>query len=452
MKKYIGQKAIIISLLFIIFSGCSEDMLDLPPKATLTVDQFYVTADDFETAIAGVYYQWQELTIRPRMMCEYRSDNIRYFRLLYGEMSSNTLGPSSTEVVWGAIYKTVIHPANMILLNIDDADIDASVKDRIKGEALFMRGWSYYWLNNFFEGVVLVTKPLTIEESYQLGRASEADTWAQVESDLSAAVSLLPDTESEFGRFDKYDAETFLAKTYMQQQKWGPAETALADVYQNCGASLEPDWTNLWTVDGNANSPEIMLASIWGTVNPDDDMGQFTPRPGNEAYVWFESSLIPSFESGDIRKDISADFTDGLYVVHKYQFGFKSGGPWEGNVVVLRFTDVQLLYAEAITMNAGSIQQQSLDLINETRNRAGLNDILMADLVTMDDFTDALLAERRAEFVLECQRFTDLKRYGILVEKLNEVGYNYDDNYNRLPIPVSEILKMNGVLEQNPGY
>jgi hypothetical protein len=457
MKKYIWQKSIIYALLLVLLSGCGEEYLELTSQSNLTADQFYKTEADFETAIAGIYYKWAEMSVRPRMMAEYRSDNIKYWRLLYGEMSMNVLGPSSTEVLWGRFYKDVIHPSNMILTSIDEVEMDAATKNRIKGEAHFFRGYAYHWLNLWFEGVPLVLKPTSIEESYELGRSSEADIWAQAESDFSAAVSLLP-PESEYGRTNKYVAETFLAKSYMQQQKWGQAETALADVFSNTGNSLEPNWAFLWTSEGQAATPEIMLASIWNEINLDDDMGQFASRPGITGpppYIEFESTLLSSFEDGDIRRDETGDFLDGAYRNLKYDFGFLPSGYWMGDVVVLRFTDVQLLYAEAISMNAGSTQQQSLDLMNETRARAGLGDLLIGDLPTLDDFVEAILAERRAEFVFECQRYPDLKRHGKLIEKINEAGNTgalYGENYNRIPIPQSEIDKMNGLLVQNPGY
>jgi hypothetical protein len=451
MKKYI-----VCSLLVVFLIGCKEDFLELTPQSSLTADQFYQNEADYETAIAGVYYQWAEMTTRPLYQAEFRSDNIKYWRLLYNEFSSNEWGPSSTEVIWGNFYQTIIHPSNAILSTIDEIEMDAATKSRIKGEALFFRGYAYYWLNMWFEGVPLVTKTLTIDESFQLGRSTLAETWAQAESDLSAAYSLLPPaTGAVYGRVNKYAAEMFLARTYMQQQKWGQAETSLADIFNNSGASLDPDWAAMWTTAGQANSKENMLVSIWNEANSDDDMSQIIrcldcPQLG-AGFIEYEPGLVESFEDGDLRRDETVEFIGGETLNKKWDFGLTSAG-WVADFVVIRFTDVQLLYAEAVSMSAGSIQQQSLDLMNETRNRAGLGDVLMTDLATMDDFVEAILAERRAEFVFESQRYADLKRHEKLVEKLNAIGYSFDENFNRIPIPASEIDKMNGVLVQNPGY
>lgn len=441
-------------VLVLFLSGCSEEFLDLKPVATLTMDQFYKTQGDFETAITGVYYGWAEMTVRPMMMAELRSDNIRGNALLYAEFTDNSFSLNGSNVLWGPFYRDVINPSNIIINSIDAIQMDASVKNRIKGEALFFRGWSYFWMNLWFEGVPLVVKPLTIEESRQLGRSTPEQTWAQIEKDLKEAVSLLPTTKANYGRVNKFDAEAFLAKAYMQQKKWQDAKTALTDVFTNSGRSLQPKWADLWSIAGQQSSPELMLASIWNDIYPDDDMGQYVPlSSGGFRFVDVKSGLLESFEAGDIRKGESVGVTNGQTWNYKYDFGYKVGVPgFISDVVVLRFTDVQLLYAEALTMAAGSVQQQSIDLINQVRTRAGLGNILMSNVPTIDSFTNLILAERRSEFVWECQRYIDLKRYGKLVEKVNATGRNFNDNYNRIPIPQSEIDKMSGVLVQNPGY
>ena len=124
MKIY---KYIIYTLLAVYSFGCSEEFLDLTPQSNLTSNNFYQNEADYEAAIAGVYYQWAEMTVRPLYLAEYRSDNIKYWRLLYNEFSENTFGPSSTEVIWGNFYRTVIHPSNVIINTIDDVEMDAKL-------------------------------------------------------------------------------------------------------------------------------------------------------------------------------------------------------------------------------------------------------------------------------------------------------------------------------------
>lgn len=452
MKKIsLLYKGIILILFIGILNGCNEGFLELSPKTTLTIDQFYKTEADFETAILGIYGNWATQTDREMMLTEFRADNLTNSQYLFQEFSIDQFGPNTTEIIW-FFYQKFVHPANVIITEIEDAEIDEGVKNRIKGEALFFRGYGYYYLNLWFGGVPLVLQPLTIEESYQLGRSSESEIWELVQEDLDIAVSLLPPTANQLGRLNKYIAESFLAKAYMQQQKWGEAKMVLADVFQNSGAELEPVWTDMWSLEAEKTTKEFMWTSIWSPAAPNTDFGtQFLYIDGEtQGNFEYEIGLYESFEEGDIRRDETLGFLNGKYENRKYDYGWDYAvKAFVADIVVLRFTDIQLLYAEAISMSAGSPQQESLNLINEVRNRAGLGDLTMSDVPTLNDFVEAVLAERRAEFVFEYQRYDDLKRHNKLVEKLNSIGYNFDESFNVIPIPQSEIDKMQGVLTQN---
>ncbi|MEQ8554364.1 MAG: RagB/SusD family nutrient uptake outer membrane protein [Cyclobacteriaceae bacterium] len=451
-----------IAALFIAITlgSCSEDFLDLPPQNNGTVGQFYSSQADFETAVVGLYSGFSGAIIELQMLEEYRGDNLTNIQYHYLELAENQFGPNTTNMFW-SLYTELVYPANTILDRVDEVDMDASASDRIKGQAYFFRGFAYYTLNLWFGGVPSVTEPLGVDESYTLGRSSEAEIWALAESDFSQAVSLL-DPSVEIGRVDKYDAEAYLAKTLMQQQKWGEAETALADVFNNSGAVLEPSWDNLWSMDVEKSSPEYMLSVVLSPAAPANNWAQqflyMENTPGLQGNFRYKPGYYESFETGDLRRDATLGYTPNQLREEnrKYDFGYDlSEFRYIGDLVVLRFADVQLLYAEAISMNAGSPQQESLDLMNETRNRAGLSPLNLGDVPTLDDFVTAILAERRAELAFEGHRYSDLKRQDKLVEYINALGgvYNFDNTYNYVPIPQQEIDKVGSdILAQNDGY
>ena len=450
-----------VLLLFAISLGaCSEEFLDLPPQSNGTVGQFYSNQADFETAVVGLYSGFKGAIIELQMLEEYRGDNLTNIQYWYLELAENQFGPNTTSMFWD-LYTELVYPANIILDRIDEVTMDDAARDRIKGQTYFFRGFAYYTLNLWFGGVPSVTAPLGVDESYSLGRSTEAEIWALVESDFSQAVSLL-DPSVEIGRVDKFDAETYLAKALMQQQKWGLAEAALADVFNNSGAALETNWNNLWTMDAEKNSQEYMLSVILSPVAPANNWAQqflfMENTPGLQGNFLYKPGYYESFEAGDIRRDETLGFTPNQLKEEnrKYDFGYDLNEfRFIGDLIVLRFADVQLLYAEAISMNANSTQQKSLDLMNETRNRAGLAPLTLADVPTLEDFITAILAERRAELAFEGHRYSDLKRQNRLVKYVNAMGgvYNFDGTYNYVPIPLQEIEKVGSdILKQNEGY
>lgn len=454
MKKQHKILSLFLSCVF--FFSCSDKFLELTPIDSASVANFYKTESDFEAAIIGSYSNWRLATDRPPMETEYRSDNL-YFTAYYGyELSSNDLTPN-IGLDWWNLFQQLVYPSNIILDKIEKAEgINPLSKDRIKGEALFFRGYAYYWMNLVFGGVPIVTSQISAEEALNIPRSTEDATWVQAASDFETAAGLLPPTPSTFGRIDKYDAMGFLAKVYLQQKKWDKALPILKNIYDNSGHALETVWTNMWDIKAEKTTKEFMLTSIGSDLFPNNDFAQQYLRidgDGSTQGVFkYKKGLLSSFQPNDIRRDATLGVTPlGFDQNNKYDYG-KVGNNWTLDIVVLRFTDIVLMYAEALTMAAGTVQQQSLDLINKTRNRAGLLNLTMGDVPNLDAFVEAILAERRAEFVFEGTRYADLKRHNKLLSKLSAIGYNFNESYLLLPIPQTEMDKMPNVLKQNPGY
>lgn len=301
-------------------------------------------------------------------------------------------------------------------------------------------------MNLMFGGVPLVTSQITTEESLKLPRSTEQEVWIQAASDFERAATLLPSSPSVFGKIDKYDAMAFLARVNLQQNNWNNAVTVLGDIYNNSGHELEPVWTDMWTLEAEKTSKEYMLSSIWSNFFPNNFYAQAwlykVEDLTAQGYFLYKPGLYSSFEVGDIRRDATVGFaSDGRPENNKYDFGF-IGTNWTMDIVVLRFSDIVLMYAEALSMANNSVQQQSFDLMNDIRSRAGLTDLTATEIPDMDAFVEAILAERRVEFLWEGTRYADLKRHNALLRKLNDIGYVFDESYLTIPVPQSEIDKV----------
>ncbi|MEM7485508.1 MAG: RagB/SusD family nutrient uptake outer membrane protein [Bacteroidota bacterium] len=134
---------------------------------------------------------------------------------------------------------------------------------------------------------------------------------------------------------------------------------------------------------------------------------------------------------------------------------FNDKFPTDGEIgdndwIVLRYADVLLLYAEAILAGGESTTDpRAVAAFNQVRARAGLEEV--ANLTK-----DALLKERRVEFVYENQRLYDLIRFGeadnILQQFSDENSLFYTSERKYLPFPQREIDNLPNFYEQNPGY
>ncbi len=114
---------------------------------------------------------------------------------------------------------------------------------------------------------------------------------------------------------------------------------------------------------------------------------------------------------------------------------------------ILRIAEQYLIRAEAkAELNDLS---GALDDLNIVRTRAGLPN---SAAITKEDILDAILEERRFEFLWEAHRYFDLTRTGKLKQKIEALKPNLTvtSKLDLFPIPSNEVIL--GGLTQNPDY
>lgn len=157
----------------------------------------------------------------------------------------------------------------------------------------------------------------------------------------------------------------------------------------------------------------------------------------------------------------------------KYETVRPATGSSGMNFPILRYADVLLMYAEAENEINGPTDI-ALDLLNQVRTRAKCANLYSTTatddnflIIDADSFRKAIRAERARELCFEFVRRSDLIRWGIYVETLQNEASNFQTNnyqvgmssvYNRvsqkhllLPIPISE-LSLNKLAKQNIGW
>lgn len=214
--------------------SCSDDYMNTPPSDLLPLEAFYKTPKQIDQGVVGLYSDMQMLDYNGYLlMSEYRSDNIWVDPSPNGLREYSEIGTfratwnlSTFNDTWNLLYKT-IYDANVLLSRIDNVTFSSEdAKKQFKGEALFMRGWSYLELARFFGNVPIINKPVTTEESKQIGQSTAREVFDQmVIPDLTEAINLLPykkklvdgngATVAGSGRADKVAAQAMLARTYM---------------------------------------------------------------------------------------------------------------------------------------------------------------------------------------------------------------------------------------------
>ncbi|MEQ5791599.1 RagB/SusD family nutrient uptake outer membrane protein [Muricauda sp. NFXS6] len=412
-----------------LFAGCSEDFTDLAPISNRNEADFYNAPEDFEVAINASYAGLQSTGVYGRgywTMFEMRGDNTDQgpdatgLARQYTEINAFTEDALNEQVTaaWSESYR-VIANCNVILDRIPNVEMEASLKNQVTGEALFIRSLMYYHLAIGFGNIPL--QLTSFDSGDELVQVDENTVLQQLVTDLTTAEENLPVSYSgsQVGKATKGAAAALLAKVLLTLDNNSEAATVLRRIIANYGYELLPNYSDLWGVANENNAESIFeVQYISGGIgqgslftndfSPSTDLQTGSGFGRNRPTV----SMMEAYEDGDERYDVSMGDTymnlEGEVVeqryVKKYQSDLAIENDSDINFVVLRYADVLLMLAEALGETP-----ESYDLINEVRNRAGLPDI---DASTPGTFEDKLLQERRVELAFENHRWPDLKRFG----------------------------------------
>lgn len=155
-------------------------------------------------------------------------------------IESKTITSTNTYVQskWNCYYDAV-QRCNDVLRTIPLAeDITPEDAKLFTAQARFLRGHFLFDLKRIFGNIPFIDESVTAEFSgggVVVGEfASNAtDIWPKIEEDFRYAADNLPDSMSEVGRANKWAALTYLAKTYLYQDKFAEAKPLFDDVINN---------------------------------------------------------------------------------------------------------------------------------------------------------------------------------------------------------------------------
>ena len=378
--------------------------------------------------------------------------------------------------IWQGSYQGILR-ANIVLQKIPETQMDSVVKNRILGEARFLRGLFYFNLVRLFGDIPLVLVPISADmndEELYVHRTSTEIVYNQIIEDFTLASELCPKAyfqSSEKGRVTKGAALGALAKTYLTIKQWDKAAENAQAVFNLGIYGLWDDYANNFK-DVNRNSKESVFAVQFFSGIPSQNnqivisglpyiQGVF---PAGVEIMLPTENLLNTFEEGDYRKEVT--FFDHYWYdsfephiwKHWDQDTYEADETAEcgSNFTIMRFSEIILIYAEATNEISGPTIE-ALAAINEVRARArNGNQEILPDLtgLSQEEFRNAVLHERRVEFVNEGIRWYDLVRTGNLIEYVKQAKGNnanpQDFNYI-FPIPQHE-LDNNHNLTQNIGY
>ncbi len=411
---------------------------------------------------------------------------------------------------WGAFYK-IIGYANVMIKTFEEkkaAGGNASYLDPALAECHFIRGMVYFYIARTWGDAPIITDPgeTALSGNFNIPRYFQKDVLRFALEELQIAEAGLPESDVP-GRVTKYSAKGMMAKLYLYNKDYANAKAKSLEVINSGKYRLVSDYNGMFT-KASMNNNEESLFSIqhqfavdpWGTgniKNPDRGAGNLRTAEADAWEMYMPSlDLLKEYEFGDLRRKWSVmehGWTNpnwkpqrpnapkyNAFMANGYKYdtlqpiedgGAKNAvranitkyfaGPGKtfggepvlgqnsgNNVVLLRYADILLIYAEATLAGAASTTDASaLQALNAVRARAGLP---AKTSITNDD----ILHERRVEFAFEGDYWYDIQRQGYakakaIIEKQNrgsvDGGPNYITTFTQdrmfVPIPAGEIVQ-----------
>lgn len=488
---------IITGFTLLILSGCN-DFLNTELQGVYTNTSFYQTKDHAIFAINATY---EIIAFK----------NINNNLWVFGDVASDDAlkggnpGDQSDigfidefiinadngfiESIWKHYYEGVVR-ANKVIYHVPGIEMDDELKQRIIGEAKYLRAWFYFHLVNIFGEIPLKTEPAFAADDLHVPVSDVGTIYQQIEQDLTDASLVLPVSySSEKGRATKGAALGLYAKALLFQGKWQQSLDATLEVEQ-LGYSLIPIYRQNFEVvtENNAesvfeiqhltNQAPFLGSNLNQWFSPIVENGYFFNAPTQNFVDEFEVTL-----SGIV--DPRLDYTVGRegekwvngedflpewspatgYLQRKHiqplsEIGKGIKGDGDLNYTFMRYSEVLLMKAEALNeLNRGI---EALVPLNEIRKRAresylfdenlpGFGAIpsdLLPDIIVTDQskLREAIQHERRVELGFEFHRFYDLMRYGptIAEDALSDTNFDYA-THRYFPIPQSEIDTNNSI-------
>ena len=508
-------KTVVFSAALLLASGCANFLEEEAPS-NLTPENFYTIPDHAEAAIASTYADarfygaaagifssnWQLLEA-PTGTSTTESGQNQDLNNLYSLVYDGNVG----HIVnwWNGLYK-VVAQANMVIEKVPAiTPMDEAQKQRILGEARFLRAWAYFYAVRLWGDVPLILSPQTATSpDFSPPRAPQEEVYEQIVQDLLAAEEAGLPWMNSTGRVSLAAVKSQLSKVYLTMAGYplnkGTTHYQLAAdksyeviTYANANPTVINLFPTYYDVHKESLKNRIehifmLQYNVLVAGNPMDNMlPNFKPvtfaGPSGTGTTIPTTDFYNSYEPGDLR----AKDQEGYFYTSYYTNGsgdpFELGGPYifkhfnmtsngspgvpgtrnnNLNVPIIRYAEVLLIYAEAQNEVSGPTQA-AYDAFKRIRDRAQLT---TPDLGTYNaaSFREAVWRERWHELCYEGITWFDMVR---LRKVYNESTNGFDDFVGHVnkssnqtlqekhllfPIGIQELNNNPNLKPQNPGY
>lgn len=479
--------------------SCESDYLETDPTDAVSVELATATVDNLSNIVNGIHRDMYTRQSNGTSSTQGKHGGIA-ISIYLDAMGDDLVFPSSasswfiSSVRWETpanandmytrypyrFYYKVIANANQIIVNADAASGNFEIKEQVLGEAHAFRGYAYYMLVQMYakryvkgEDNSQMGVPLRIDAGFDpIPRNTVEETYRLINDDLTLALSLLQGkNRSNKSHFNENVVSGLLARVALTQGRWSDAAT-----YAHNARQGYPLMSNAEYLEGfnDYNNKEW----LWGYHYTLDQRDNFANWMSNMSRNFnatairnvpkvINSALFDMFPSTDVRTQVirpdgqhpelklASNYSLYPYTSQKFLTTDWDNSMSLGDAVMMRSAEMYLIEAEALARDGQEgLSKQIFDEFMENRDPA-----YTGAATTGNDYIEDIMNSRRIELWGEGQRFLDLKRLNL---PLDRTGANHNETVTngvmqvdpsdkrwQYLIPQDEINNSKGVVKQN---
>lgn len=483
----------------LLLSGCSK-FLDESDPSSFTVDKYFTKPEHARSAVNSIYAAMQEPMVSgfgggAWMMTEFatglaETDLGQAVNSYFVKDLINTSDNEYGRTYWNSYYKGIAN-ANLAIEKIPGINMIEEERNRLLGEARFLRAWYYFNLVRMFGNIPLILKPVDLASpELRPQQAPVEDVYVAIVDDLKQAEASGLGWNDASGKVSLGAVKSLLANVYLTMAGY-PLQKGAA--YYDLAAKkaeevIDSKQFKLFSAYADLHNPakknideNIFMIQYKTQVIPSQWQVSILPYNKNiSAYsdetggIYANINFIRSFETGDLRtkekqffyttytseSDRTKTVPLGGYYIYKHfdEVAQTTTANSDLNWPVIRYADVLLTFAEASNEVSGP-NVKAYEAVNEIRGRA---ELLPLSGLGKDQLREAVWRERWYELCYENKTWYDMvrlrKAFNVGTKKFdNYVGHKFSygpvvgERELLFPIPTLEI-KNNANLKQNSGY
>lgn len=451
-----------IPLLLLVIAGCKKTYLETKPTNAVTEAQLFSKYSSVSAALQGIYKEMYTFAVGGGSHSDYGQKSYDLSSDLMGnDMVIHSQGygwynttyqythwglattAQMSDFAWYRFYDQ-IKQANKIINNADGInDATQAQKEGLKGEALGIRAYAYFYLINYYQqtykgneskpGVPIYTKDTTGGKP----RGTVQDVYKQIIQDLTQAETLLTGKpRASKVNMDVTVIQGFRARVALIMEDWATAATYANKARQGYTLMTGTQYKSLTAFSTISNSEWM-----WGSQIPASQATIYASffshmdiRTGGYAALGQQKKITKALydliPTGDIRKEVFVAPGTGTSSNPDYnQLKFQVPditNRWQADYLYMSVAEMYLIEAEALARQGQDGPAKTvLETLVKTRYPA-----YSASSLSGTDLLNEILLQRRIELWGEGWSLLDIKRLKQGLNRPQGPGNHGAPNFN----------------------